>query len=550
MRKEEIRNNEKMVYGTNPLTKMDYPDPDVIRVDDTYYMVSTTMHFYPGCEILRSYDLINWEHYTYVYESIEGTAAQKLENDLSGDSCGENDNQKVYKHIYGQGMWAPCIRYHEGKFYIVFSCNDTKKTYVYTSSDLRGPWTMGTIEGFYHDSSLLFDEGNVYIVYGNTDIHLTQLKADLSGPLEGGIDRIIIRDIDNPNLGYEGSHIYKIDGRYYVFLIHSLKEEWRRVEAVFSADSLMGEFEGGDILDDDLGYRNSGIAQGGMVDDGNGNYYIILFQDSGAVGRIPHLVPFEFIDGKVVVPGGKVPAKLETIDIRNTDLSEGVSGENATKSYEPLMSNDDFSYLDKLERNKYNDRLYGCFGLKSCWQFSHEPDLSLISVNDGKLSIKTDRLSVNLFYAKNTLTQRMVYPSCEASVVLDGSKLNDGDYAGLCAYQGNYAFAGIMKRDGKLYAVMCDYYNTGDAWKFDDKECIIREEVELDKEEVLVRCETVFANEKDECVFYVDGKKIGEKHKLEFRLDHFTGVRYGLFVYSTKCVGGSALFSDFKIGGV
>lgn len=42
----------------NPITRLDYPDPDVIRVDNTYYMVSTTMHFMPGCEILRSYDLV------------------------------------------------------------------------------------------------------------------------------------------------------------------------------------------------------------------------------------------------------------------------------------------------------------------------------------------------------------------------------------------------------------------------------------------------------------------------------------------------------------
>lgn len=46
----------------NPITRLDYPDPDVIRIEDTYYMVTTTMHFFPGCEILRSYDLVNWEH--------------------------------------------------------------------------------------------------------------------------------------------------------------------------------------------------------------------------------------------------------------------------------------------------------------------------------------------------------------------------------------------------------------------------------------------------------------------------------------------------------
>ena len=54
----------------NPITRLDYPDPDVIRVDNTYYMVSPTMHFMPGCEILRSYDLVNWEHASYVYDVI------------------------------------------------------------------------------------------------------------------------------------------------------------------------------------------------------------------------------------------------------------------------------------------------------------------------------------------------------------------------------------------------------------------------------------------------------------------------------------------------
>ncbi len=57
----------------NPITRLDYPDPDVIRVDNTYYMVSTTMHFMPGCEILRSYDLVNWEHASYVYDVLDST---------------------------------------------------------------------------------------------------------------------------------------------------------------------------------------------------------------------------------------------------------------------------------------------------------------------------------------------------------------------------------------------------------------------------------------------------------------------------------------------
>ena len=84
--------------SNNPILKMDFPDPDVIFHDGFYYMATTTMHFFPGGEILKSKDLVNWEHYTYVYDRLESTPAQKLEGD---------------QHIYGKGMWAPCIRYND-----------------------------------------------------------------------------------------------------------------------------------------------------------------------------------------------------------------------------------------------------------------------------------------------------------------------------------------------------------------------------------------------------------------------------------------------------
>lgn len=152
--------------NVNPITRLDYPDPDVIRVEDTYYMVSTTMHFMPGCEILQSFDLVHWEHVTYVYETLDHTDAQQLKS-------GQN--------IYGQGMWAASLRYHEGRFYICFVANDTRKTYLYTSEKIDGPWKKQLIEGFYHDGSLLFDEdGRNYIVYGNDEIWITELNEDLT----------------------------------------------------------------------------------------------------------------------------------------------------------------------------------------------------------------------------------------------------------------------------------------------------------------------------------------------------------------------------------
>ena len=61
----------KQSLGNNPILKMDFPDPDVIYVDGVYYMISTTMHFLPGGQILRSYDLLHWEHAAYVFDHLD-----------------------------------------------------------------------------------------------------------------------------------------------------------------------------------------------------------------------------------------------------------------------------------------------------------------------------------------------------------------------------------------------------------------------------------------------------------------------------------------------
>ncbi len=68
---------KKSESGINPLLKLDYPDPDVIRVGDTYYMITTMVHFMPGGEILRSYDLVNWEHAAFVYDRLDSTPEQR-----------------------------------------------------------------------------------------------------------------------------------------------------------------------------------------------------------------------------------------------------------------------------------------------------------------------------------------------------------------------------------------------------------------------------------------------------------------------------------------
>lgn len=511
--------------GTNPILYTDYPDPDVIRVGETYYMVSTTMHFMPGGVILRSYDLIHWEIVSYVYETLEDTPGQRLADG---------------KGIYGKGMWAASIRYHKGTFYVCFVANDTGKTYLYTANEITGPWEKSIIEGFYHDNSLLFDDdGRVYIAYGNREIYITELNEELTGPKEGGLHRMAVKDTGDVILGYEGAHFYKINGKYYLFFIH-WPRNGLRTEACFCADSLLGEFTGGDVLSYDLDGMNSGVAQGGIVDTPEGDWYGILFQDHGAVGRIPVLVPVSWEnDFPVFGEAGVVPKDI------------CVRTENPKHVYEPLWCDDDFCYMPGAD---------GKVHLKKSWQWNHIPDNTLWSVTErpGTFRIRSGKRSKNLVQAVNTLTQRTIGPRCAAEVTLCGDGLKDGDYAGLCALQGAYGFIGLTRENGQLFLVVMKHTEPEQpAWMgsvdVEPGTEVARIPAEGDTVTLCVTCD--FTDGRDTAEFFFrsgnaeqpeDFTKLGEPHKLYFRLDHFVGCRFGLFMFSTIEPGGTAEFSRFR----
>lgn len=135
---------------TNPVIWADVPDPDVIRVGDDYYMVSTTMHLMPGCPVMRSKDLVNWETIGYVFDRLTDTPRYDLEGGT----------------VYGKGQWATSLRYHNGRFYVLFSPNDQPyKSYIYTTANPAGKWELVCRTDHFHDASLLFDDdGRVYVL--------------------------------------------------------------------------------------------------------------------------------------------------------------------------------------------------------------------------------------------------------------------------------------------------------------------------------------------------------------------------------------------------
>lgn len=158
--------------AVNPLTYSDTPDPDVLRVGDDYYLVTTTMYFCPMVPIMHSKDLVHWSIVSYVTPDLGDEEQYLFQNG---------------RNAYGKGQWATSLQYHDGWFYVLFITNDLHKTFIYRTRDAKkSNWEqVAVIDDFFHDASLLFDEdGRNYVVFGNRELRVVELESDLSGVKE------------------------------------------------------------------------------------------------------------------------------------------------------------------------------------------------------------------------------------------------------------------------------------------------------------------------------------------------------------------------------
>ncbi|MDX1942344.1 MAG: glycoside hydrolase 43 family protein [Saprospiraceae bacterium] len=488
----------------NPIIHADVPDASIIRVGDNYYMSSTTMHLSPGVPIMKSTDLVNWKLINYAYDTLGNVDALNLENGANA---------------YGRGSWASCIRYHKGMFYVSTFAATTGKTYIFKTKNLeKGPWERITFEPSYHDHTIFFDDdGKIYMIWGVKKLTMVELKEDLSGVKEG-TERVIIENAsapagDNIMLGAEGSQLFKVNGKYYLFNITWPRGGMRTV-VIHRADKITGPYEG------KLGLQDLGVAQGGLIDTPDGTWYAYLFRDFGGVGRIPYIVPVKWEDGwPILGVNGKAP---ETLDLP------------ASKGLIPsIVASDEFT------RKKKDP------ALPLVWQWNHNPNNTLWSVNErkGYLRLKTGRVDTSIVTAKNTLTQRTIGSECSGSTMLDVSNMKAGDLAGLCLLQKNYGFVGVKVNDNNKTIVMVSA-PTGKPIEI--------QSIPLSQNTVYFKAECNFKDRADIAHFYysLDGKSwnpIGEPVKMPYTLPHFMGYRFGLFNYATQTTGGYADFDYFHI---
>ena len=515
-------------YVKNPMLWADVPDPDIIRVGDTFYLVSTTMHLMPGAPVMRSKDLKNWETVSYIFDRLTDSPKYDM---LEGTA-------------YGRGQWATSLKYHNGRFYALLAPNEAGAmgdTYIFTAEKAEGEWKLLSRMRHFHDCSLFFDDDNrVYVIYGTGE--MMELKQDLSDVIEGTHRHIFQREADETGL-LEGSRMIKHNGKYYLLMISHVYAPGRhRREVCYRADNIQGPYEKNVILESEFG-GFSYEAQGTVVDTQDGDWYGVIFQDRGGVGRVLTLMPCRWIDGwpQLGDEEGKVPTLMRPL-----------------KSGEPekhIVCSDDFADGETANNGK--------LGLH--WQWNHNPINEAWSLTErpGWLRLKTNRVVNTLYLAPNTLTQRMEGPTCSGFIKMDLSKMKDGDCAGLAAFNSDSGVLTVKKQGKKLVLEMSEQKvelseREKQVTKFDEK---VIESVALKQPTIWLRLDGDFRpgeqngrfrGGKDCANFYysLDGEQWTKIGTTDYRLGFdwrrfFMGTKFGIFCYATKKKGGWVDVDEF-----
>ena len=507
---------------SNPLFYDEFSDPDMIRVGSDYYLTGTTMHTMPGLPILHSRDLVNWRIIGYAFDRLDLGPDFRLEGG---------------KNIYGGGIWAPSFRYHDGTYYIFANVNRFGLQ-VYRASGPRGPWKHNRIEQGLHDLSVLFDDdGKIYAVYGARTIRIVELNQDLTA-LVTGTDRILIEPAQGMG---EGSHIYKIKGKYYI--VSAIPGAHVPMKCA-RADKLAGPWEVTTISEEEnlgigQGYRlkdsrrqdppfelnppdpaarrSLDLHQGGIVDTQSGEWWGFSMQDHNSVGRLTSLSPVTWQDGW---PYFGLPGNLK----RTPSIWVKPNTGAASPITPPYQRSDDFSGPKLIP----------------VWQWNHLPDDSKWSLSERPGYLRLHSLpATDFWWARNSLTQRAIGPESTATAELDGSGLKSGDVAGLALLNSPYAWIGLLHDDNGYAMAQYDHI-TGKT---------VREPVT--SPHIWLRVHSDFDTEISQFSYSLNGKEfkpLGSEFITVFQLRTFQGVRFALFNYNTGGKsGGQADFNFFTV---
>jgi xylan 1,4-beta-xylosidase len=419
---------------TNPIISGFHPDPTICRVNEDYYLATSSFEYFPGIPIFHSKDLMNWR--------LIGHAMDRL-------------SQLPLKEAHPSGgLFAPTMRHHNGVFYMICTNINHRGNFIITAINPAGPWSephyLENSMGI--DPSLFFDEDGRCWYTGNGDPakslydgHHTvwQQEIDLDTFKYIGERHELVSggaDISTKPTWIEAPHLYKFGEYYYIFAAEGGTEANHR-EVVFRSKSINGPYVGKPInpfitnrtMDPKRKAPITCVGHADVVQTQNGEWFMVLlacrpYSESPQMtnmGRETYLVPFTWVDGWPEVADRNLKAEYPRPKLPTKSWGADNYGHGAFD----FVENFDSAVLNKV------------------WTFIRNPDLEKpfwnLSARKGalKMTLLPEKMSEKTSPAFIGIRQR--HHHFTASILLDFVPKSTDESAGLTWFYSLESFLAI-----------------------------------------------------------------------------------------------------------
>jgi beta-xylosidase len=405
----------------NPILFADYSDPDVIRADDDYFMISSSFNCVPALPVLHSKDLVNWK--------------------IIGNVFTEQKPIDFFnKPQHGNGVWAPSIRYHNNEFYIYYGDPDFG-IYMTKAENPAGPWTEPLLvkegRGWIDPCPFWDENGEAYLIHAwagsragiKSILTLHRMSPDGTKLLDNGI---MVFDGHEHHPTVEGPKFYKKNGYYYIFApAGGVSTGW---QLVLRAKDIYGPYEYKIVMHQGNTPVN-GPHQGGWVDTKTGEDWFVHFQDMDAYGRVVHLQPMQWVDDWPII---------------GTDTDKDGVGEPVLTYSKPNVDKQ-YQICTPQTSDEFNEPITG---LQWQWHANPMATWGSPSANLGFFRLNAIPLPegfTNFWEVPNLFLQKFTAPRFTATARIEFHPSLDGDRTGLIIMGEDYSYISATNRDSNIY---------------------------------------------------------------------------------------------------
>ncbi|MFC4304336.1 glycoside hydrolase family 43 protein [Cohnella boryungensis] len=413
-----------MATFKNPVIPGFHPDPSVCRVGEDYYLVTSSFDYFPGIPIFHSRDLVNWRQLGHV---LTRESQLPLKGQLPAG--------------WSQGIYAPTIRHHDGRFYVITTNISIQKSFYVWSERPEGPWSEPIfLEGWGGvDPSLLFDEDGKTYLTGTTNFYgepvgIYQAELDIESGKLLSERRLIWEGTGGSHP--EGPHLYRINGWYYLMVAEG-GTEYGHMETIARSRSAYGPFES-NPANPILSNRSTpkpiqATGHADLVQAADGSWWCVFLgirpvanAKRHILGRETNLAPVSWNEEGWPAVGNHGIAELEH-DAGNLPLGEPV----------------EWGIRDEFHSDK----------LHSVWNFYRNPVPESWSLKErtGWLTLRGQACTLNDKESPAFIGRRQQHKNIQVETLLDFQPSVDGEEAGLAVFMNEKFHYEIAKtrKDGK-----------------------------------------------------------------------------------------------------